>query len=117
MRLNIGKGHFEGMEYFVQANPDSIMTSIDMLGWTLFLGLSSLFIFPVFDGPGPNKVLRYAFLVNGLSCMLAGAGYIFQINILTFLFINLGMGGAMMTITITAVRFFKRLKVQSMPVS
>jgi hypothetical protein len=109
VRLNTIHGQINGLEHFVQANPYSIMTSIDMLGWTLFLGLSSLFIFPIFTGDTLNKILRYAFIINGLSCMLAGIGYIFQIDVLTFLFINLGVGGAIMTIGIVSIKLFKRL--------
>ena len=50
VRINIGSGQINGLEHFVQANPYSVMSSINMLGWTVFLGLSSFFIFPVFKG-------------------------------------------------------------------
>lgn len=110
VRLNIAQGNTDGLEHFVQANPNSIMTSIDMLGWTLFLGLSSFFVSPVFTGNKLNKTMRYAFIFNGLSCFLAGIGYVFQINVLTFLFINLGVGGALIIVSITSIKLFKQLK-------
>ena len=110
VRLNILSGQINGLEHFVQANPYSVMTSIDMLGWTLFLGLSSFFIFPIFTGNRLNMVIRYAFIINGISCMLAGIGYLFKIDVLTFLFINLGVGGAIMTVSIASASLFKRLK-------
>ena len=113
VRLNIEHGQFAGLEHFVQANPNSIMTSIDMLGWTLFLGLSSLFIFPIFTGDRLNKIIRYAFIANGFSCILAGIGYVFQIDLITFLFVNLGVGGAVLTLTIASIKLFKRWEKNS----
>jgi len=109
VRINMESGNFEGIEHFVQANPVSIMTSVLMLGWTLFLGLSSLFIFPVFSGKGVVKWIRYAFLINGLSCFIAGIGYLFQVDILTFIFVNMGVGAAVMTIAISSIKLFRQL--------
>lgn len=112
VRLNIAHGQLTGLENFVQANPNSIMTATDMLGWTLFFGFSSFFIAPIFSGKRLNLVIRYAFLANGFSCFLAGIGYVFQIDILTFLFINLGVGGAVSTLSIASIKFFRQLKNQ-----
>ena len=91
----------------MQANPNSILTSIAMLGWTLFLGLSSLFIYSIFNGNKLKKVLRIGFLLNGISCLLAGVGYVFQIDIMIFIFINIGSGGALILISISSVKLFK----------
>lgn len=107
VRLNLLEGNINGMELFVQANPNSIMTSIDMLGWTLFLGMSSFAIFSVFGND--QRIIRFAFLANGISCMLAGVGYVFQIDLLTFLFANLGVGGALLVVMIYSARLFRRL--------
>jgi len=110
VRLNIEQRHFDGLEHFVQANPYSVLSSINMLGWTLFLGLSSFFIFPVFKGDNLNKIISYAFLFNGISCVLGGVGYLFHIDLLTFIFMNLGLGGAVITFSIASISLFKRLK-------
>ena len=112
VRHTIEKGNFDGLEYFIQANPDSIMTSTAMLGWTLFLALSSFFIVPAFRSGGLEKVLRIAFLTNGISCFLAGIGYILHIDVLTFLCINVGVGGSMITISISSVKLFYKLNTQ-----
>ncbi len=106
VRLNLAVGNWEGMEHFIQANPLSVMTSIDMLGWTLFLGLSSLFMMPFFSGNKSGKFLRYVFLLNGISCLFAGIGYLFQIDLLTFVCINLLNGGAMVVIAAGSLRLF-----------
>lgn len=110
VRLSIEQGQTEGLQHFIQANPLSIMTSIDMTGWTLFLGLSSFFIFPVFTGNRLNQTIRYAFLINGISCILAGIGYTLQIDILTLVFVNLGVGGAIIVVSIASLILFKNLK-------
>lgn len=110
VRLNIIHGQTSGLENFVQSNPNSIMTAITMLGWTFFLGLSSAFLVPIFREKGVVKVLKYAFIINAVSCLLAGIGYVFQIDILTFFFVNIGEGGAMMTAAIAAFILFSRLR-------
>jgi hypothetical protein len=112
VKINIEQGHFDGLEYLVQANPYSVMSSINMLGWTLFLGLSSFFIFPVFKGDRLNKIIGYAFLFNGISCFLGGVGYMFHVDLLTFIFMNLGLGGAVMTFSIASIILFNRLKIK-----
>jgi hypothetical protein len=102
VRLNLDHGISDRMELFLQANPLSIMTSIDMLGWTLFLGLSSLFMFTAIKGQ--LKWIGSGYLFNGISCMIALIGYLFQIDLLTFIFINLGVGGAILMVSITSFR-------------
>lgn len=108
IRLNITAGHTDGLQHFVQANPLSVMTAITMLGWTFFLGLSSFFIFPVFKGTRLNRILRYTFLFNGFSCILAGVGYALKIDLLTFFFANVATGGALMIAALCSVNLFRR---------
>ncbi len=109
IRLNLLHDNLEGLEQVVQANPYSAMSAINMLGWTIFLGLSSLFAAPVFSGSGLEKVIRIAFVLNGIFCLLGGIGYVFEIVALVFLTINLGMGGMVMLITIALCMLFKRI--------
>ncbi len=109
VRMNILRGATEGLEHFVQANPYSLSTSIDMLAWTLFLGISSVFMAPAFSGDRIQLVIRYAFMGNAISCLMAGIGYMFKIDIMTFFFINIGVGGALLTITIASSMLFKNL--------
>lgn len=107
VRLNILHENFDGIQHFTQANPNSIMTASVMLGWSLFLGLSSLFIFPVFREEKPGKLLKYTFMFNAFSCLMAGIGYVFQIDAMTFLFTNLGTGGALLIISLASIKMFK----------
>ena len=106
VRMNIMKGQTNGLELYLQANPYSIMTAVNMLGWTVFLGLSSLFMVPFFRKN--NKILRITFMVNGISCLLGAVGYLFEIDILTFLTVNLMLGGAVLTQSVISIFWFKR---------
>jgi hypothetical protein len=111
VRINLERGIINGMEHFVQANPLSVMTSIDMLGWTLFLGLSSFFTaLSITDNTRLGKWIRGAFYVNTISCFVAFIGYLLQIDLLTFIGVNMGVGGSIITASITSMKYFSRLK-------
>ena len=109
VRLGIAKGQVTGLEQFVQANPASAISAINMLGWTLFFGLSSLLVAPVFTGGGLEKFIRIVFIVNGVCCLLGGIGFVLDITPLVFLTINFGMGGAVIAITLALCVFFRRM--------
>ncbi len=64
VRLNLIYGRPDGLEQFIQANPLSALAAVNMLGWTLFLGLSSFFVAPVFSGGKIEKAIKMAFLLN-----------------------------------------------------
>lgn len=108
VRINLSKGHLDGIEQFIQSRPDSVITAINMLGWTLFFGLSSIFMAPVFAGARLEKCIRVLFFLNGAICLLAGIGFVIDNILLVFLTINLGMGGAVTAITILLTIFFRR---------
>lgn len=108
VRLSLVKGEIAGLEHIVQANPYSTVSAVNMLGWTLFFGLASLFVAPVFAGGRLEKTIRIAFLVNGIVCLLAGVGYILEIPVLVFVTINLGMGAAMLVGTVALSLLFRR---------
>lgn len=109
VRLSLAHGHLVGLEQVVQANPYSAFSALNMLGWTVGFGLSSLFIAPVFTGDGLAQVIRIAFWLNGLFCLLGGIGYVLEIVALVFLSINFGMGGAMTVLTIALCLFFRQM--------
>jgi len=112
VRLSIAKGQIAGLEQFIQSNPTSGIAGINMVGWTVFFSLASLFIAPIFTGNRLNKVIRYAFIANGIICLLGGIGFVLDNIAIIFLTINLGMGAATMTATTTLFMFFRRLQKQ-----
>lgn len=110
VRFAINNGHYDGLEHFLQAMPTSVISSVNMLGWTLFFGLSSLFQYFAFKPDTATKTIRLGLLINGISCLSAGVGFLLQIDVITFIFINLGVGGAVIFISISAMRYFNRLR-------
>jgi hypothetical protein len=108
VRLSIIKGQLDGLTQFIQSNPTSGIAGINLVGWTLFFSLSCLFIAPVFSGNRLNKVIKYAFIANGIFCILGGIGFVFDNIALIFLTLNFGMGGAILTATIALFIFFLR---------
>lgn len=94
VRLDVLAGRTEGLEHFVQANPYSILSAISMLGWTVFLGLASLFVAPVFSVTRLERLIRLSLLLNGLFCLGGGIGYVWEIRWLVFVTTTLGMGAA-----------------------
>lgn len=112
VRLSILQNQLQGLEHFIQLNPVSAIAAVNLLGWTLFFGLSSLFIYPVFGNSSLEKVLKYSFLANGIFCIIGAIGYILNIPVLQLLFFN-GMGIAVIIIGITSSLLFGKLEKSS----
>lgn len=109
VRLNIASGELQGLEQWAQANPGAPLLAVNMLGFTLFLGLASLCVAPAFGVGRLQKVIRASFVANGLFCLLGGVGFVLQITWLVFVTINLGMGGALLVATVGLALFFRRV--------
>lgn len=109
VRFALENNAYTGLEHFLQSNPLSFSSSLNMLGWTLFLGLSSLFLYSGLKNNSQAKGLKTGLLINTISCLFGGIGFIFHIDILTFIFMNIGIGGAFFVITISGVKIFKKI--------
>jgi hypothetical protein len=130
VRLGLQRGDLAGLEQVVQANPVSAMSAVNMLGWTVFLGLSSLFVVPALaagrhDAGGPavlaggdagnatreraarlDRAIAVAFGLNAVCCLVGGIAYILDNVVVVFLTIDLGMGAAVLAFSILlAIRF------------
>jgi hypothetical protein len=110
VRLSVARDQFGGLEQIVQANPYGALSALNMLGWTLFFGLSSLFVAPVFSGSKLAGLIRWLFVINGVMCLLGGIGYVLEITTLVFFTINFGMGGAVTLLTIALCVYFRRME-------
>jgi hypothetical protein len=78
-----------------------------MLGFTLFLGLASLFAAFAFTHGKWERVLGLALLLNGIFTLAGGLGYLLQINLLVFFCLNFGLGGALLAVFIASTRLFR----------
>lgn len=110
VRMAIAANEYSGLEHFIQSNPTSFLSSVNMLGWTLFLGLSTLFVYTGLNHKSGVKGIRLGLLINSVSCIFGGIAYLFQIDLLTFVFMNLGIGLGFITLTVSSIRFINTLK-------
>ena len=110
IRFNLARGTTAQLEQFLQHKPDSVMAAINMLGWTVYFGLSTLLASSAFAQMHGRleRAIRIALTINGICCLLAGVGFVIDNIVLIFLTINLGMGGAITTATILLCIFFRR---------
>ena len=110
VRMQIDMGQTNGLEQFIQANPISGMAAINMLGWTIFFGLSCIFAGLALGNTKIEQVIKYAFLSNGVMMFLGVTGYLLNKSIVVFLCMNLGMGSAILIATIPLCYLFKNIK-------
>ena len=110
VRLAVASGHTDSIEPFLQFYPFSAMLSVGMLGMTLFLGLSSLFIAPVFHKSRFERTIRSFFVINGICCLTGGIGYVLNQTMVIHFSINLGMGLSLIVLSILLALYFKRFE-------
>ncbi len=108
VRFAIQLGQTSGLEQVIQANPLSAFSAINMLGWTLFLGSTTLCLAPIFANGRLQKTIRYALILNTIFCFVGGVAYIMQWLVVLFITINLGMGGAIAVSMIALMFYFRR---------
>lgn len=109
VRFAISEDNVVGLQHIVQANPTSVLSSINMLSWTIMLGFSALFTFWSLGQKKGTIWIKKGLLVTSISCFLAGLGFLFQIDILTFLTINIGMGGGVLLVSLAILKNKKEL--------
>ncbi|MFO7881059.1 MAG: hypothetical protein R6U52_00810 [Kosmotogaceae bacterium] len=108
VRLQVKEGITDGLSQFVQSFPISGVAAINMLGWTVFFGLSSIFAGLALSKGKLEKFMKFAFIANAFNSFLGGIGYTFDIFLITFFTMYLGMGFFVMLIMISAMLYFKR---------
>lgn len=88
LQLTLMEKNFSGLELFDMTNPDSMMWVIEILGY-FFMGLSTLFAFPVFGSSLLERLIKIIFIFNGLLGIGGLVGYA------TGLSMNIAMIGLM----------------------
>ena len=109
VRFSVGRGELAGLEQVTQANPYSMISAVNMAGWTLFLPLASLCAAAVFSGGRLERLIRFAFLFNGVVCLAGGIGFMLDLTVVVFWTVNFGMGGAVLLAAISLSVWFRRL--------
>jgi hypothetical protein len=113
VRMNIDKGTPDGLLQFIQAKPDSAMSAINMLGWTVFYGMSSLLAAPAFSDNKLERALRWALIINGVNCLIGGVAYLLDITLVVGVTMNLVLGGCMLAISVLMLLLFRSQGITS----
>ncbi len=109
VRFQVQTGKIGGLEQFIMSYPISAVAAINMLGWTVFLGISSLCIAFCFGKSKTENLCKYSFLANALFMLVASAGYIADINVIVFVCMYVGLGGTMLATALSLCRLFNNM--------
>ena len=107
VRLGIAGGDVAGLEHFIQLRPHAAITAGNMLGTSLFLGLASLFMAPVFGRRPLERPVRLAFLATGVICLGSGVAFLLDSAVLNFLLTTFALGGALLFLFVTLAFYFR----------
>lgn len=109
IRLQIAANQAEGISQFVQSNPNSFISAVNLLGWTAFLGMACLFASVAMSNIHIECIIKYSLLVNAVMMFSSTIAYIFSVTILQALFMFAGLGAAIITESIAMCIYFKRV--------
>ena len=93
-RLQLLQGYTEGLTQFTQSFPVSALSALNMLGWTVFYGLSTAFLHLAYKGSAECTALRRWCLLNSVFMLLSAIGYGSQWTFLLAVCMNAGLGAA-----------------------
>ncbi len=92
-RLQLLEGYTEGLSQFTQSFPISALSAINMLGWTVFYGISTAFLYLAYRNTA-YKALRRWCLLNSMFMLVSAVGYGMQWTLVLAICMNVGLGAA-----------------------
>ncbi len=109
VRQGLMRGAMEQLEPFLPYGSNSVMFSLEILGWGFFLSLAALCAAPVFTAGGIERWLRGLFITYGLLGLTSALGLVFASPIAVVGFV--AWGPVLDAITaLLAVWFWRRIK-------
>ncbi len=112
-RLQLQTGHLEGLLQFTQSYNISAINGVNMLGWTMFYGLSSLGLGLSVEHTRSTRLLRVACVANTAIMFIGFAGDLMNDFVTLLLAMNLGLGIAGLAIIFCLLRYFRSQMVIS----
>jgi hypothetical protein len=103
VRLQIATGQAGEITRFVQSNPNSFISAVNLLGWTVFLGMACLF---ASLSIGRDRIIKYSFLANGIMMLFSSIAYIFDIVVIQAIFMFVGLGVAIIVESVAMCVYF-----------
>src|SRR5512133_1046087 len=82
---SVAMGKTIGLDWFMPYGSPSVMSAIEMLGWSFFLGLAFIFTAFAFDKSRLERWLFWVCLVNGTLCLVSTLAPLTGIALFTIL--------------------------------
>ena len=109
-RLQLERGHTEGLVQFTQSYSISALNAGNMLGWTVFYPLATLALALLFGGTRAGKLTRNFCLLNTALMAVGFVGYLCDHFLTLLLTMNLGLGFAGIGMLAGMAAFFRKGK-------
>ncbi|MDP4119972.1 MAG: hypothetical protein Q8876_02830 [Bacillota bacterium] len=111
IRLQVASNKAEAVSQFVQANPISFISAVNMLGWTVFFGIACIFASLAMKNERKERSIKYSFLINGIMMLTSSIAYTFNITIILAIFMFIGLGAALIIESISLCLYFSRIQL------
>ena len=108
-RLQLQDGLIDGLVQFTQSFSHSAINAINMLGWTLFYALASLFFSFLFNSSPHGRAARIACRLNAAMMFVGMVGYISDNYSVLLITMNFGLGATGIGLLITTALFYNSL--------
>lgn len=109
VRLQLASRQTEAISQFVQANPNSFLSAVNLLGWTLFLGMACFFASLSLGKSHSERVMKGSFAANAFMMLSSCIAYLFSITVIQALFMFLGLGIAILMESTAMCVYYKRI--------
>jgi hypothetical protein len=76
VRQRISSGETEGIAWFLAYGPHSVMFSLEILGWGLFLGIACLFAAPLFSAGRLELSVRWLLVLYGILGQVTAIAFV-----------------------------------------
>lgn len=107
VRLQLEAGQGQDLAQFVMSYPVSAVAAINMLGWTVFFGVSSIFAALCLGDTKTEKACRRSLLANGIVMLIGCIGYAANSVGVVFLCMYIGLGATVFASSISQCLLYK----------
>ena len=109
-RLQLLQGYTEGLTQFTQSFSISAISALNMLGWTVFYGLSTAFLCLAYWGTQYKALCRWC-LLNSVFMLLSAVGYGLQWTLVLAICMNACLGATGPGMLWNFARLFRQCSV------
>lgn len=108
-RLQVNLGVTDGLSQLTQSFNISGINAINMLGWTIFYPLSTLFLAFLFNGSVSGIIARWFCYANTVMMLVGFIGYMMNHYGILLITMNFGLGATTIGMLISATVYLKKL--------